>query len=288
MFPQKFEILNSLVYSKEIQRLKYIKQLGILYLLYPNASHTRFQHSMGVAKLVINNENLASSKEELEHIAIAGLLHDIGHGPFSHLFKKNNFDHETKTLELIDKNFLNEKFDKQFVKNIIQGINCQIIKNNNGIDLDRIDYLIRDTRMLNRKSFIDESIIKRIKIINNKIIFDFNDKSKVEEINNTRNFMFKNFYYSPETKHLEYSFLEYLEKNGIIMNENDTDIKFNLTNFFNEYNEQKLKKFNKLITLKQTKKEFLYYTNEENKNENEQEKEIKKEIVNDEDIEIFF
>ena len=79
---------------KEFQRLRNIKQLGVVPLVFPSATHTRFEHSLGVYHLCnelldkINKRQpqLSLSKKIVELIKIAGLVHDIGHGPFSHLY----------------------------------------------------------------------------------------------------------------------------------------------------------------------------------------------------------
>ena len=81
--------------SMEFQRLHGIKQCGVLYKVFPCTTHTRFQHSIGVyhfTKLFLSNleknsvENLNLTARKKEMIAISGLCHDLGHGPFSHLF----------------------------------------------------------------------------------------------------------------------------------------------------------------------------------------------------------
>ena len=80
--------------TPEFQRLHGLRQLGATYYVYPSATHTRFEHSLGVshlAKIVLNtlkekNPKLNISNELIELYQIAGLIHDIGHGPFSHLY----------------------------------------------------------------------------------------------------------------------------------------------------------------------------------------------------------
>ncbi|MBP1449383.1 MAG: HD domain-containing protein, partial [Thermoproteus sp.] len=81
-----------------IQRLRYIKQLGFVYLVYPTATYSRFDHSLGVMHLAylvgkeLLNKSMSSSAEEAEdllrHLRVAALLHDIGHYPFSHTFEE--------------------------------------------------------------------------------------------------------------------------------------------------------------------------------------------------------
>ena len=76
---------------KIVEQLKDIKQLGVCYHVFPGASHNRFEHSIGVYHLSkqymnILNRNWEFTEREITCISIAGLVHDIGHGPFSHLF----------------------------------------------------------------------------------------------------------------------------------------------------------------------------------------------------------
>ena len=246
MFPQQFRALNSLVLSKEVHRLKYIKQCGLLYLLYPNASHTKYQSAVGLANLIINSPNLASSEKELEHLAISGLLYNIGTGPFSHIYKliNKNFNQEEKTLNLIDN--LKSNFDKKYVKDLILGYDTEIFNNRRSIDLVNIDYITRDSRMLERKC-VDDSFVKNIEIKKGKLFFDKEDQFKIMNFLDAKDYLFKNFYCSGENKRLEYSFIEYIQKKNIQLFENDTDHKLNLTTFFNEY---KPKNFNSYILLK--------------------------------------
>ncbi|NLJ82650.1 MAG: HD domain-containing protein, partial [Bacteroidales bacterium] len=82
-------LIFDLIQHPYFQRLRNILQLGLTYLVYPGASHTRFQHSLGAMHLmqeaidVLKSKNIEITKEEEEATLIAILLHDIGHGPFS-------------------------------------------------------------------------------------------------------------------------------------------------------------------------------------------------------------
>jgi HD superfamily phosphohydrolase len=161
-------IFLELMVLPELQRLQWIKQLGFTHLVYPGANHTRLEHSLGtfyVAKKIA--EALGLTTNESEVVSIAGLLHDIGHGPFSHtleylLYQRLNQDHKKLTQEIIlgkiqltDANdgpaikevLENHGIDPKEIVNIIQGKSddnylSQII--NGTIDADQIDYLLRD------------------------------------------------------------------------------------------------------------------------------------------------
>lgn len=156
---KEVEIIDSAVF----QRLRGIKQLANTHLVYPGAVHTRFEHSLGtleiaqrIAQRIIS---LRDDWKKLRTIRYAALLHDVGHGPFSHVFedivsrvaKKSNFNHESVTLDIVknDKDLakilgahrdlvldLLESDKKRFVEHcIISG----------PLDADKLDYLQRDS-----------------------------------------------------------------------------------------------------------------------------------------------
>lgn len=137
----------SVIESKEFQRLRWIKQLGLTNLVYPSASHTRFEHSLGSYYLACKIcEYLNIEKEELK---IAALLHDIGHLPFSHSIEKLVERHEKIGVEIIKSklsNILeNNGFDVRKVVKYIKGKNKYGKIISGELDVDRLDYLNRDS-----------------------------------------------------------------------------------------------------------------------------------------------
>ncbi|XP_037628433.1 deoxynucleoside triphosphate triphosphohydrolase SAMHD1-like isoform X2 [Sebastes umbrosus] len=116
-------LLIKMIDTPQFQRLRYIKQLGGAYFVYPGASHNRFEHSIGVAHLAgelakalqTRQPELKITKEDILRVQIAGLCHDLGHGPFSHLFdqmfipmtrppgdKTEKWTHEKASKEMFD------------------------------------------------------------------------------------------------------------------------------------------------------------------------------------------
>jgi len=163
--------MRQIVDTPEFKRLHKLRQLGVTYLVYPSANHTRFEHSLGVSHLAkllmisLSKKNIDLNIDEnlIELVQIAGLIHDIGHGPFSHLYddlllNPEDPHHEERGIQIfktmVQKYTL--PFTIQEVNFIIQLINpneenknnwlYQIIANKYcSIDVDKIDYIQRDS-----------------------------------------------------------------------------------------------------------------------------------------------
>jgi len=154
-------IPNSLVYDlvqhPYFQRLRRISQMGLSYLVYPGAHHTRFHHALGAMHMmqqaveVLRFKGVAISKEEENALYIAILLHDIGHGPFSHAMEHSiveEVNHEA--ISLLFMNQLNHEFNGQlslaiqvFKGEYHRKFMLQLISSQ--LDMDRMDYLKRDS-----------------------------------------------------------------------------------------------------------------------------------------------
>ncbi len=150
-------LIFQLIEDPYFQRLRRISQMGMSYLVYPGAHHTRFHHALGAyflmqkAVQVLRNKGVEISYAEEEALCIAILLHDIGHGPFSHAMENSiveNVDHESISLLFMEA--LNKKFNNRLTLAI------QIFKNecdrkflhqliSSQLDMDRLDYLRRDS-----------------------------------------------------------------------------------------------------------------------------------------------
>ncbi|PIK40866.1 putative deoxynucleoside triphosphate triphosphohydrolase SAMHD1-like [Apostichopus japonicus] len=124
-------LLVSIIDTPEFQRLRFIKQLGMCYFVYPGASHNRFEHSLGVSYLAgelartlqSKQKNLKITKEDILCVEIAGLCHDLGHGPFSHLFDEAFLPkvrpdykgkHEKLSVDMFEHMLKKNKLRKQF------------------------------------------------------------------------------------------------------------------------------------------------------------------------------
>ncbi len=211
-------IAKSIVDTPVFQRLREIHQTGILYFVFPTATHTRFEHSIGtyylatqmIDKIARKQPELQITEEIIELVGIAGLCHDLGHLLFSHLFddyfleqlpnindlrtKTKNTIHENRSIYLL--NYLVQKYNVALNKDQLKVIGdlinpeeaeyskwklkyqvgkwiFQIVSNPlNSIDVDKFDYLVRDTRATGLKFGFEYSrIIEEAKVFDNKICY---------------------------------------------------------------------------------------------------------------------
>ncbi|HNI55602.1 MAG TPA: HD domain-containing protein [Chitinophagales bacterium] len=151
------EIIFDLIEHPWFQRLRRIQQLGLSHLVYPGAIHTRFNHALGAMHLmgkaihVLRQKGQQITEEESEAAAIAILLHDIGHGPFSHALEKtilSNVHHEEVSIRFMER--LNEQFQGRlsmaleiFRDTYPKRFLHQLVSSQ--LDVDRLDYLTRDS-----------------------------------------------------------------------------------------------------------------------------------------------
>lgn len=153
-------IPNTLIYDliqhPYFQRLRRITQMGLSYLVYPGALHTRFHHAIGAMHImqkaveVLRSKDVLISKEEENALYIAILLHDIGHGPFSHTMEHSIVEVHHEDISLLFMAKLNEEFGAQLslAIQIFKGeyhrkFMLQLISSQ--LDMDRMDYLKRDS-----------------------------------------------------------------------------------------------------------------------------------------------
>ncbi|MCK9587144.1 HD domain-containing protein, partial [Methanothrix soehngenii] len=139
--------------TPQMQRLRWIKQLGLANLVYPGANHTRFEHSLGAYHMAsLLTDHLGLDEDDRLLVGAAALLHDVGHGPLSHATESAlapflRTEHES-VIEILKKGELGEVLDRHGLKptdiqSFIHGQGKgQIVSGE--IDVDRMDYLIRD------------------------------------------------------------------------------------------------------------------------------------------------
>lgn len=209
------EVIKQLIGTKEFQRLRNIKQLGLTYLAFPTTEHSRFMHSVGVYYLVTQLLDVLEAKtgqafEVKERLAlqIACLLHDLGHGPFSHTSEEFfGFNHEDYTIKIIeDKDTEVNKVLTNYGESIIEEVVSFIKKTHHNpvlnsilsgtIDVDRMDYLMRDSYFAGVSyGEIDiQRIFNVIDIKDNSIVFHEKGVKALEDIIISRYNMFSQVY----------------------------------------------------------------------------------------------
>ncbi|MDL2270716.1 HD domain-containing protein [Methanobrevibacter sp. OttesenSCG-928-I08] len=201
----KFEM--DVIDQPQYQRLRRIKQLGLIYLIYPGANHTRFEHSIGtmhLASKLANHLNL--SKYDIELVRISAILHDIGHGPFSHVSEGVLSVPHEKLTEYVIKNTsikdkLIEKFDLKEIIDIINGRGALGPIVSGELDVDRMDYLIRDSHYTGVSyGVIDiERIISNLKL-EKYLVLDIKGVQAAEATLVSRYFMYPSVYQHHTTR----------------------------------------------------------------------------------------
>jgi HD superfamily phosphohydrolase len=206
--PIETRLLFSIISHPYFQRLRRISQMGLSSIVYPGANHTRFEHALGCVFLmqktisVLSKKGVKISAKESEAMQIAILLHDIGHGPFSHATEKilvKNFSHEQISAEIII--VLNKEFDGalDLAISILNG-SCsrkfmhQLISGQ--IDIDRLDYLKRDSFYtgVTEGNINTERIISTMTVENDNLIFEEKGLYSLEKFLLARRLMYWQVY----------------------------------------------------------------------------------------------
>jgi len=203
----------------QFQRLRRIKQLGLINLIYPGATHTRFEHSIGTMNLGSKlAEELNLEKDDIELIRASGLLHDIGHGPFSHVSEGVlTVPHEQLSKYVITKtsmkDLLEEKFDVNKIVDIINGKGHLGPIISGELDVDRMDYLLRDSHNTGVSyGIIDyQRIISNLKL-DNGLTLDIKGVQAAEGALVSRYFMYPSVYQHHTTRIINTMFRRALKK----------------------------------------------------------------------------
>lgn len=209
-------MLVDLIDSAEFQRLRRIRQLGLAYFAYQGAEHSRFTHSLGALHLATRildrlGERYKIDSETRTAVRAAALLHDIGHGAFSHVVEGIlGFHHEDFTIEAVEttetevgkvlKGYSSDL--PKMIASIIKGdftpvALAQLISSQ--LDVDRMDYLLRDSLMTGAKYGIYdlEWIVKSIEIdeVNDRLFVSAQGLYAVEDYLQARYYMFRQVYF---------------------------------------------------------------------------------------------
>ena len=183
-------LIWQLIETPEFQRLRRIKQLGGTHIVYPTAEHSRFSHSLGVYFIarrmvdVLKKQKTPISEEDRMLILCSALLHDVGHGPFSHSFESVlGIDHEIFTRRILLENTQINRLLEQYRPGFSKAVSDVIEKTHpnrlivslisSEIDADRLDYLLRDSYFTGTPyGEIDlERILRTMRIHDGKVVF---------------------------------------------------------------------------------------------------------------------
>ena len=225
-------ILLNIVDHPYFQRLSRIKQLGLTYLVYPGAHHTRFHHAAGAAHLMtqaiqtLKKNGVLINKEEEEAVILAILLHDIGHGPFSHALENSfvkGISHEDISVKFM--NSLNQEFDgaldlalqifqdkypKRFLHDLVSS----------QLDMDRLDYLKRDSFFTGVSEGVvsNQRIIKMFHVVNDEIVIKEKGIYSIEKFIVARRLMYWQVYLHKTVLSAEFLLAKIIERARELIN----------------------------------------------------------------------
>ena len=268
-------IMSSIFDTAEFQRLRRLKQLGMTYYVFPGASHNRFEHSLGVAHLALRftnqlwqaqrNELDTVSPSDIRNVGLAGLCHDLGHGPFSHVFDREflrrrgitDWEHEDMSAmmldHILDVNHI-DALDSARVKRIKELITCghqqpsggggseshantpsaspagtagapptstasatnrwlgEIVANGrNSIDVDKFDYLARDSMYCGTKIAFDfNRTMQFSRVIGDEICYKYTEYMNLYELFHARAYMHRSVYTHKKAKAIEFMVVDAL------------------------------------------------------------------------------
>ena len=262
----KFEV--RIMDMPQFQRLRRIKQLGLINLTYPGATHTRFEHCVGTMNLGSKLcEELDLQEDEIELVRVSALLHDIGHGPFSHVSEGVlSVPHEELSKYVITetsmRDLLEEKFNVNDIVDIINGRGPLGPIVSGELDVDRMDYLLRDSH----NTGVSYGIIDYERLISNLtldegLILDIKGVQAAEGALVSRYFMYPSVYQHHTTRIFNTMFRRALKKTldeGIIDERemykyDDADITSTFRNCENDYANDIMRRLDNRIVPKRVK-----------------------------------
>lgn len=210
------KIIWDLIGTREFQRLRRIRQLGSTSMVYHTGEHSRFSHSLGVyeivRRMIEENKDLSSSLDPHEKVVAlcAGLLHDLGHGPFSHTFEKiSGLSHEEYTCRiLLGKSEVHEvlaEYDERLpeeVASVVRHVHedpilIQMIGSQ--LDADRMDYLLRDAYFTGTSygTYDLERILRTLRVRDGKLVVKESGIHSIEDYIMARYHMYWQVYFHP-------------------------------------------------------------------------------------------
>ncbi len=223
-------LIFDLIEHPYFQRLRRISQMGLSYLVYPGAHHTRFHHALGAMHLmqqaieVITSKGTPISVEEQEALLIVILLHDVGHGPFSHALESTIIEgvsHETLTLMIMQQ--LNTIFEGKlslaiqiFTGDYHRQFMLQLVSSQ--LDMDRLDYLNRDSFYsgVAEGKINSDRLIKMLNVVEDCLVLEEKSIYSVEKFLMARRLMYWQVYLHKTSLAAELMLLKLIERFKLI------------------------------------------------------------------------
>ncbi|KAJ2777778.1 hypothetical protein H4R18_004973 [Coemansia javaensis] len=230
--------------TPQFQRLRHLKQLGTGYFVFPGASHNRFEHCIGTAYLANRvvrglaerQPELDVSERDVRCVTLAGLCHDLGHGPFSHVFDNQfirracpgaawSHEHGSEMMldYMIDSNHIEiDEADVRFIRQLIHGSMTpvagekmflfDIVANKrNGVDVDKFDYIQRDCYNVGVRSSYDFSrLMLNSRVIGDEICYSHKEAFNLAEMFHTRYSLHKRVYGHHAAKAIDFMIVDAL------------------------------------------------------------------------------
>lgn len=227
------EFIFDLIEHPYFQRLRRIKQLGLTHYVFPGATHSRFQHTIGALHLMslalesLKSKDIEITTEEEEAVLTAILLHDIGHGPFSHAMEESlisEINHEMLSQILmkdLNKQFdgkldlaiqiFNNKYSKKFLNQLVSS----------QLDVDRLDYIKRDSFFtgVTEGAIGTDRIIKMLNVSNDRLIVEKKGIYSVENFLIARRLMYWQVYLHKTVMAAEYLLVKMLQRAKYLANQ---------------------------------------------------------------------
>ena len=259
-------LILELIETPYFQRLRRIAQVGLSSLVYPGAHHTRFHHALGCVHLmqqsisVLQSKGVAISAAESRALQIAILLHDIGHGPFSHAMEHSiipNISHETLSLKFM--HILNDQFKGalSLAISIFRGESERFFFNqlvSSQLDVDRLDYLKRDSFYTGvaEGNINSERLISMLNVVDQTLVIEEKGLYSVEKYLMARRFMYWQVYLHKTGIAAEAILIKIFEraktllKQGVLLQASDALMYFLNQSDDIQLSEQTMEQFSKL------------------------------------------
>lgn len=260
------EILFDVIEHRYFQRLRRISQTGLLNLIFPGATHTRFHHALGAMHLMftaletLKLKGVEISKEEEKSAMLAILLHDVGHGPFSHALENmlmDDWHHEKLSLLLMNK--MNEEFGGELTMamEMFQGKYHRKFFNqliSSQLDVDRLDYLKRDSFYtgVSEGNVNTQRIISMMNVSDEELVIDAKGIYSIENFLTARMFMYWQVYYHKTSALAEHLLVKILDRAKFLISEEkdlpaSENLKYFLTrNHFETASDEDIRRFTEL------------------------------------------